>query len=551
MGPAGDLPYGHHGCAVRSGRPAGVIESGEASVQEPEAKDRGVPAVLEVLRRRQWLGLAVFAGLFAPATAFVAFLPDLYRATSTVLVERQPVPESFVQPSVTDAVDTRLHTISQEILSRARLGDLIERFNLYPELRDRASPEDLTQRMRLDIDLTRKEVEQAWGRSATIAFALSYRGKDPQRVAQVTNALAAFYVEENVKLRERQAARTAEFLKTQLQEMKRKLDGQEARAGEFKERHPGELPQQVEANLATLERLNAQLNLNSQNQMRAIERRDRLERQRAGLAPGVPAADAESPAGRLSRLNRELADLRTRYTPLYPDIVRLEREIEALKKSGAASGTAPGRDPAPAAAGPEDRDQREVDADMSLLKAEEARLREAIARYEQRVENAPRRQQELDEVSRDYRTTKDLYDSLLKKYEEALLAQSLEHGQTAERFRILDPALPPQAPEAPGRVWLGVVILLMAAGAAAGAMMVAERADTSIHGAEALRAFTRVPVLVSIPLIVTRAEGRWRRLKRAAMLLAAAGMLAALTGLAYRAAHQYEQIVYILSRVRS
>ncbi|HSB80857.1 MAG TPA: hypothetical protein VLM91_18905, partial [Candidatus Methylomirabilis sp.] len=182
--------------------------------------------------------------------SLVLSLPNLYQATATVLIQRQEISESFVRPSVTGELDTRLQTISQEIMSRARLQDLITRFNLYPDLRQRLPPEALVERMRRDIRLKLKEVEGTGGRNVTIAFTLSYRGREPQTVARVTNALASSYVEENLKVRERQAGSTTAFLKGQLLEAQQKLDEQERRINDFKLRHSDELPQQVGTNLA-------------------------------------------------------------------------------------------------------------------------------------------------------------------------------------------------------------------------------------------------------------------------------------------------------------
>ena len=102
------------------------------------------------------------------------------------------------------------------------------------------------------------------------------------------------YVQENTKIREGQASRTAEFLKAQLADARRELDAHEQRANEFRSSHLGELPQQVQTNLASLERLNMQLRLNGENQIRALDRRERLEQQRcrrhqrAPVSGGVP-----------------------------------------------------------------------------------------------------------------------------------------------------------------------------------------------------------------------------------------------------------------------
>src|SRR2546426_9052333 len=240
----------------------------------------GLDILLEVWSRRKWLAILVFTGPFAVTVSLAIALPNLYRSTATLLVQRPEVSETFVKSSVTSELETRLHTISQEILSRSRLQDLIIRFDLYSEFRKRVTPEEVVDRMRRDIRMESKgrdirmeskAVEPQGERGATVAFTLSFRGRDPENVAKVTNTLASLFVEENLKLRKRQAAGTAKFLRVELDEMKKKLDKEERRLSAFKERHLGELPEQMAVNLTTLGRLNAELRLNKENQTRTLE----------------------------------------------------------------------------------------------------------------------------------------------------------------------------------------------------------------------------------------------------------------------------------------
>jgi succinoglycan biosynthesis transport protein ExoP len=207
---------------------------------------------LAIWRRRKWLAVVAFATVLAVTVSLARALPDLYRAKATVLIERQQVSEAFVRPSVTAELETRIQTIRQEIMSRTRVIDLIARFNLYPDLRDRRPVDEIVDRMRKDIQLNPIAVDQLSGRAVTIAFTVSYLGRDPQIVADVANTLAAMYVEENTTVRGRQATRTAEFLGAQLTAIKQEMDAQERLADDFKLRHIGELPQQMEANLASL-----------------------------------------------------------------------------------------------------------------------------------------------------------------------------------------------------------------------------------------------------------------------------------------------------------
>ena len=537
------------------------------TIGEEPRKGSGFDARLAAWSRRKWLAILAFALPMTAGASLITFLPNIYRSTATVLVDRQQVPEAFVRSTVTSALETRIQTISQEILSRSRLDAMINRFGLYPDLRKRVSPEELTERMRKDIQLELKSAEAKGQREATVAFTISYQGSDPGTVAIVANTLASFYVEENLKARERQATGTADFLKVQLEDTKKRLDEQEQRVSEFKRRHMGELPQQMETNLATLERLHTQLRLNADNQTRAVERRQALSSQLAEadsllapaiVSPGAPAAMPETPEARLARLKQELTRLGTRFSSKYPDVVLLTAEVTALERELAdAKARAPKTGEKPAAPPPTPLTPyvlrlkealSEVQADIKVSKGEERRLRDEIATYQARVENVPRREQEFRELSRDYDSTRELYQTLLKRSEEAQLAESMEQRQKGEQFRVLDPALPNPRPAAPNRVKLFVVVLLGSFALAVGAVALAEHVDTSFHTIDDLRAFSPVPVLVSIPRIMTQADlrrGQWRM--RLATSAALSGLVL-IAGIAYFAANGNERLVALLAR---
>lgn len=518
---------------------------------EDQRKGSGFELISALWSRRRWLAVVVFATLFSAAVTLVMVLPSLYRSTATVLVKQEQVSETFVRPSITGEIEPRLHTISQEVLSRARLQELIIDFNLYPDLRRRASPEAVIERMRRDIKLELKAVEQRSGHSATIAFTLGYQGWDPQTVAQVTNTLAFFFVKENERMRRRQAVGTTEFLKGQLEEVKGKLNDQERRVGDFKDRFMGELPEQQGANLATLVRLNAQLSLNSDNQIRAMERREKLLKQMGEADSLDPAASPDGSLPQISRLRRELAELRTRFSDKYPDVARVKAEIAALERQ--LSRTKIDERPIAEPAAPTEpavvRQKRalsETEAEINVLKADEKRLRQTIATYERRVENTPKQEQELQKLTRDYVAIKDFYSSLLKRHEDAQIAETMER-QEEKQFRILDPAISQKAPAGPNRLRLMLMGFMLSLGLAAGAVALAEQLDTSFHSVDHLRAFTRVPVLVSIPRIVTKVDIKQARFQFC--LGAAAAMLGAafMVGAAYYLGHGNQELVWMLA----
>jgi protein tyrosine kinase modulator len=511
-------------------------------------KGAGISAAIDVWRRRKWLAILTFAGVCTGVLSVALFLPNVYQSTATILVERQQVPEAFVQSTVTSGIDVRLQTITQQVLSRSRLESLMNRFGLYAELRQRAPLEEVIEAMRQDIFLEQKgQDKQERGKDeTTIAFTISYKGSNPQQVAQVTNTLASFYIDENLKVREQQAAGTAEFLRTQLAEIKQKLEEQEKRLSQFKERYMGQLPEQLQANIAVLERLNTQLRLNGEKRARVSEQRAALAQQLAelqGLRPSskttvVMTSDPkpDPDIARLEKLQQDLATLRTRFNENYPEIGWLKAEIAALeqqlvttpspkkpgqdaagrKKPGqdAAGRKKPGQDPEPLLNPYVQQLKKELgilDAEMKALHAEEQSALQDIALYQQRVENTPRRDQELQILQRDYDTAKGLYQSLLKRQEEARLAEHLEQRQKGEQFRLLEPGVPGDKPVAPKRSKLVLMGFFGALGLAVGAIILAEQLDTSFHTVNDLGAFTQVPVLVTLPRIVTRAETRRRR----------------------------------------
>jgi polysaccharide biosynthesis transport protein len=509
--------------------------------------------VLDMFRRRTLLAVAVFATVIAAAVSFALYLPDLYRASALVLVER-PVSESIVKTPVSGELESRLYVIKQEILSRDRLIELIERFDLYPEMRKRAGLEDVLTQARNDILVEPAGPEQVSGRTKTVSFTLSYRGDSRDKVADVTNAVAAFYVQQNDQMRSDEAIRTSQFLRGQLDDAKQQLDRHEAALRDYTTRYTGQLPEQVGVNLATLERLNTQLRLNGEQQIRIIEQRDKLldGLRDTGVVARTSSPDEMTPEAieRLKKVDEQkqkLSQAVTQFTDKHPDVVRLREQLAVMEReheqavatekqrreeAEAAARAATAQDPSAPAPQLRRRTMEALDAELVKLRQEEAGIRQAIGGFEQRLESSPQRMQEYQAITRDWSAAKDLYDSLLKRYDEAQLTESMETGHAGERFRVLEPALPPEGPSAPNRVRLLIMGLLVAFAAAAGAVLAREQFDTAFHSVDELREYTAVPVLVSIPPIGPMPAGR-----RVRTALAAVSALALIVLVASSAAY--------------
>jgi polysaccharide chain length determinant protein (PEP-CTERM system associated) len=497
-------------------------------IRQP-SNEAALAALGKLWRRRRWIAIGIVVLTYPAAASFVYALPNIYSATATVLVNPDGAQAAASgSGSVTD--ENQLDSVSEAVLSRGRLLDLVARFDLYPELRRTSSMDTVLGRMRQDIRLERKSGEQQWGQDPTFAFTLTYQGWDPQIVAKVTNALASSYVDENNRMRTRQATDTVESLSAQLNVIKQKLDAQEQKIDAFKDSHMGELPEQQTANLSTLLQLNTQLHENGESLTQALQRRENLLKQM------TDSGDAD-----LSQLEQELASLRTRYTELYPDVVRVKQQIANLKHTQADQGGAA------KAVSPLQQQYQSLEAEIKSYTQETGRLRGEIAAYQGRVDKVPLRAQQLQALTQGYGEIQDVYSSLLKRYEQARLAQAPQGGITGQ-YRVLEPAIPPIDASGPARMRLLFMSLVLCLGLAGAAVLLAEQFDASFHHIDDLRAFTRVPVLVSIPRIVTTSDIWRRRLRYGSAIISVLVALLVVAEVSSLLGRGNERLVWMLSR---
>ena len=283
---------------------------------------------VEVLKRRKWiLVIWLVVGLLGAGITFLV-MPKVYRSNTLILVESQKVPTDYIKPMAVDSIESRIITIQQQILSRTLLQKIIEEYTLYPDELRRQAIDDVIDMMRRDIKIT--TVDDRFHRNIQ-AFTISYDGEDPMLVMQVTNKLAALFIGENLKVREQLVEGTTEFLDQELRRVKEKLDLQEAEISRYKQKYVGQLPQQSETLLRTLDRLNMELQTQTDMLRMLNERRD-IMRDALESSVGNPGGVVHiSPKGRLRQLKEQLSQMLAEYKESYPDVARIRREITDLE----------------------------------------------------------------------------------------------------------------------------------------------------------------------------------------------------------------------------
>jgi polysaccharide chain length determinant protein (PEP-CTERM system associated) len=372
-------------------------------------------------------------------------------------------------------------------------------------------------------------------------FTISYEGKEPRTVMMVTNKLASLFIEENLRVREFQAESTSEFLSKELQGMEGQLKKKEQEIRDFRERNMGQLPQQLDANLRILERLNQQLQTTNEN-IRAAEDRsiliqnqiDSLKKRETLLITkgsgkslvesseeGSEQATGDPMITQLNNLKRDLANAQSKYTESHPDVIDLKKKIanleskveakmKALREGKAEENSStPVLNPVAKRLLAQYTEQYSVVVlEIRRLKEEERKLKDQIALYQRRVEDTPKREQELSLFTRDYDLLKSNYQSLLDKKIQAQMAENLERKQQGEQFKILDPARIPEKPFKPDRKKILLMGAFAGLAAGLGLAWLRESLDRSFHTVQDVEVYLGIPVIATIPSLKQESNPR-------------------------------------------
>lgn len=477
-----------------------------------------------IVRRYRWVLILPTVIMCTGAFLFSLTLPDIYRASSSVLVEGPKVPESYVQSTVSTRMQERLRTITQQIKSRTRLERVARELGLISNALEEKALDAYMAMMSNHIEVT----VQGAGNDI---FIVSYEGPDPRTVMVVANKLVSLFIDDNLKMREQYAEGTTEFLASELQRVEKLLQAQEKTVAEYKQRFMGELPAEQGANQQALDRLQLQLQSIATTLESVRTRKSFILRQlstqdsEAALSPtGTTRSGGESSgiAQQLEQRRLALATLQRIYTDTYPDIIHLKQEIAELEAHLAAqdtrSQTVESVPPVGIASRNISRQQQQeleqIDLEEGKLRQQQTNIQEQIVAYEKKVANAARREQELLVLTRDYESTRKNYDSLLGRRQQAQIAENLEKRQKSEQFRVLDEARIPTKPWKPQRFKILLTGMGLGLAVGAGAVFLAVYLDQGFHDLEDLEQFTNLPVLATIPLLMTTVEQHKQRLKR-------------------------------------
>jgi polysaccharide chain length determinant protein (PEP-CTERM system associated) len=443
--------------------------------------------ILEIISRRRWFLIVALALALAVGCYLAVTMPKIYFAKTVILVEPQRVPQNYVKSIVSDDINSRIRSITQQILSRSNLESIINQFNMFSDpAHDGTYMEDKINLLRNQIAIN---VHGGSRKSDSHSFSIGVKDEDPKMAAQIANSLAASFITENLKVRETQALGTSDFLDSELAVMRERLEEQEQKLAGYRQTHMGELPEQLDTNLKILQVLQNELQKKESDlqllQSRVYEINDLIAQGKD------PRALAAKPS--IQSLRGQLADLETRYTPKHPDIIRLKQMIAEWEKRP----LNPGED------GQSQDPLVEIRAKMAETQTEINEIQNQIAQYKQRVEATPKRQLDLISLNRDYSNIKATYNSLLNRRLEAEIAVNMERKQKGEQFHILDRALEPNRPTEPDMQRLFLLVLAAGLGIGGGLVILMELFDDTFRSPGEVENDLELPILAMVPVLST------------------------------------------------
>lgn len=529
-----------------------------------EEQEKTIQDYLAVLSRRKAIMIIVFMVVFLIGVFVAMVWPPTYKSSATILIKEQEIPSELVMSTVTSFAAQRIQVISQRVMTRDNLLQIVKKYDLYVKERKKYTIGEVIEDMREDIDLnmiSADVIDPKSGRptSATIAFTLSFEGSDRGATQKVAGELTSLFLAENLKTRKEKASETYVFLTEESEKLSKMISEQEEKMAAFKEKYSDSLPEMSAMNLSGLDRTEREL---AQIDAELIGNKEKLYHLEGQLAQTNPLTNMRSatgqaildPVSRLKALESEYASISAKYSDEHPDVIKIKREIEglrvqtgvtdnsvekakklselrselgALRKRYAANHPdvlrlkktikALESDIAKANIQPEKElmelqpdnptyvslqgQIKGVNTEIQALKERKQTLKHKLVDFEQRIARSPQVEREFSELTRERNNAILRFQEIKAKQMAAEIGQELEKESKGESFLLIEPAAFPEKPIRPNRAAIAVLAFILAVASGFGVAFVQEALDSSVRGVGGVTKMLTAAPLAVIPVI--------------------------------------------------
>ncbi|HMJ25195.1 MAG TPA: GNVR domain-containing protein [Pyrinomonadaceae bacterium] len=534
-----------------------------------EFRPRKLGEYLEIVSKRKWLILLPTLAIGMAIAYAVYRLPDVYESVTLIVVKPSTLPNSVVPTVAEETLTRELTSISQVVTSRSSLQPLMEKYDLYHDERLRGEP------MELLIDQMRKQIKVEVNTSRneiTNGFNITYRGPAPKTTQAVAAELASKYIDEQTKGTVNSGASAKQFIEEQVRMAKEELDAIDTQRLTYLQQNMNNLPSQSQALVGRLTGLHEEQKALIAEQGRQRDLGAAYRSQLADITksyeqeivlsaenttdPKTTLAWAEL-VRRRSEYEGELQMFLTQLKEKNPDVVAKRKQIEDIKAQQ-------NEMIADWKTRIEERRQKltqlsdprilslktqitMVDSDSERTQKLLSETQAQIADLTGRINAIPTAEVGLEAIDRDYQTKKLNYDNLLGQQQKIVVGADAAKDFQGGGIQVVDPANLPAMPVAPKR------FVLTAAGFGIGlalglllAVAFEARKLFTIQTTEDAKHYTGLPVLASIPELLTPAEARSiPRRHKLAMAAGAAAAFVTMPALAFllRSTHVLEKFL--------
>ena len=497
--------------------------------------------LVKMMLQRKWWIFASIVICVTLASVGWTYFPKKFKSTVLVTIDSPRIAKEYVKGLSQgqegryndDPIAIVIQQVALGLTNKSILMPVIETLKPYTDAEAEGQTSDqLMRRLRKSLVVGKpKEKDGAIG----VGVAISYTHTDPHMAQAVAALLAVKLQEDNLMRREGLVVTTTEFLSVELDRLKGDLETKERAISDFKRAYMGELPQQMEASLRTLDRLQTDLTNSTESLNKMGDRLTALEKSIREFSDnaqtGMVAFDRDRRDTRpvdpriikLKELKQRLQELLGTYKESYPDVVQTKQEIRQMELLLQLDGNQLGVNE-PAAGKADDnggvvRKQtdpylRELMLERSDTKREIAALKERqsndirqIQEIEGRVERMPGREQRLAVLLRDHENMQKAYQSLLDKRTNAKMLANYENQQFGEQYRIIEAANFPVWPEPPNQIHFLLGGLLVGCLVGFGSAIGAEFMKSGFRRPEDVEKYLGLPVIASIPSFASVTSG--------------------------------------------
>jgi capsular exopolysaccharide synthesis family protein len=462
---------------------------------EPEAPRVPLSHYLWILRRHLWKIVAFVVTCVIATFVISARQQRIYESTATIVVDwSAPTdvvgegPTSSVTPFDPDEADEFLATQIRLIQSDAVLRPVIEQNNLLNHGEQIKSGDSAKTQQVIAAPVTMGGLKVTRP-SGTYLLLISYQSTDPQRAADLANAVANSYILQTYNLRIQSSAGLSSFMEKQLDELRARMERSSLALAQFEKDLDVINPDQKTNILsARLQQLNGDYTTAQADRIRSEAAWNAVK------AGSLEAAEASSQGNQLAALTDTLNRARQRFAlvkatygtthPEYrkaaSELAEIEKQFDDTRRSIADRAEAQYKESL-------NREQM-LEAAVDETKAEWDRLNARSFEYQ-------RFKQEAD-------TDKALYDELTKKIREA----DINAGFRNNNLRIADYARPSPAAVSPNIRRNLILAFLISALLAIGLAILLDSLDTTLRDPAEASRFLGTDVIATMPSDRTAAQ---------------------------------------------